>query len=69
MTRIKNRDQLVDIQILDNESIEDNISIMKEVWKVEYQLILPNIHFRNAYERSICTFKAHLLVILSGIYK
>ena len=40
---------------------------MKDVWKVYYQLVLPNIHQRNASKCAIHTFKAYLLAILSVI--
>ena len=42
---------------------------MKDVWKVEYQLVLPNIHRRNAAKCSIFKFKAHFLAILLDISK
>ena len=40
---------------------------MRDICKVYYQLVPSNLHFRNAAERNICTFKAHLLSILAGI--
>ena len=40
---------------------------MRNIWKVDYQLVPLNLHFRNAAERAICTFKAHFLSILAGI--
>ena len=67
MTRIRHCDQLIDLQILENKSSEDYKSIMKGVWKLDYQLLPPNIHRSNAAKRSIQTFKAHFLEILSSI--
>ena len=40
---------------------------MKDVWKVEYQIVPPNIHRHNAAKRYICTFKAYFLSILAGV--
>ena len=44
MTGLKNRDQLVDLQILDNEASTEYKKTMTDVWKVEYQLVPPNLH-------------------------
>ena len=38
-----------------------------EDWGASYQLIPPNVRIRNVAERAIRTFKAHFLVILSGV--
>ena len=40
---------------------------MRDIWEVYYQLVPPNLHRQNAAKRSICTFKAHFLPILTGI--
>ena len=40
---------------------------MKDIWKVDYQLVPPNLHRHNADERTIRTFKANFLAILAGI--
>jgi hypothetical protein len=40
---------------------------MTEDWNVEYQLVPPDMHRRNAAERAIRTFKAHFLAILAGV--
>ena len=40
---------------------------MKEVCKVEYQLVTPNIRRHNGSKPTIFTFKAHILAILAGI--
>ena len=34
---------------------------------MDFQLLPPDIHRRNAVERAIHTFKAHLLAVLSGV--
>ena len=67
MTRLKQLNQLLDLQILYNESSIEYKTTMQEVWKVDYQLVLPNIHCRNAEKRVIHKFKAHFLSILAGI--
>ena len=40
---------------------------MQDIWKMEYQLVLPKLHHRNAFECSICTLKTYLSSILAGI--
>ena len=60
---------LVDLQILDNEASAEYKRIIMSDWGVEYQLVTPHIHHRNASERAIRTFKAHFLSILAGIAK
>ena len=67
MTRLKIRNNLSDLQILDNEASLDNRETMRNIWKVDYQLVPLNLHFRNAAEHAICTFKAHFLSTLTGI--
>ena len=67
MTRLKIRNNLSDLQILDNEASLDNRETMRNIWKVDYQLVSLNLHFRNAAEHAICTFKAHFLSTLAGI--
>ena len=67
MTRPKQRSQLVDLQILDNEASAEYKTTMQDIWKVDYEIFLPNLHRRNAAKRDICTFKSHFLSILAGI--
>jgi hypothetical protein len=48
------------LHILDNEAS----SILKKSLlkhKIQYQLVPPHIHCRNAAERAIQTFKAHFI--------
>ena len=37
-------------------------------WGATYQLVPPNIHQKNISERAICTFNAHFLSVLAGVY-
>ena len=67
MQRLKDRNMLVDLQILDNEAIIEYKRIIKSEWGVGYQLVPPHIHRRNEAERAIRTFKAHFLSTLAGI--
>ena len=67
MTRLKNLDQLVNPQILDNESNAEYNNTIRDFWKLEYQLFLTNLHCCNAAKCAIYTFKAHFLSILSVI--
>mmetsp|Transcript_27437 Transcript_27437/g.38787 ORF Transcript_27437/g.38787 Transcript_27437/m.38787 type:complete len:139 (-) Transcript_27437:325-741(-) len=48
------------LQRLDNECSEALKTYMKEE-KVDYQLVPPHIHRRNAAERAIRTFKNHFI--------
>ena len=67
MQRLKNRGLTTDLQILDNEAIQNHKATIKDKWGVDFQLVPPNIHRRNAAERSIHTFKAYFLSVLSGV--
>lgn len=67
MQRLKDRNMLVDLQILDNEASKEYKRTIKEDWGVQFQLVPPHNHRRNAAERAIRTFKAHLLAILAGV--
>ena len=67
MTRLKQHNHLAELQILYNESSADYKATMRNIWKVNNQLLPPNIHRCNAAKRAICTFKAHFLSILAGI--
>ena len=42
---------------------------MKDVCKVDNQLVLPNMYFQNAAKCVMCMFKSHFLAKFSGIAK
>ena len=67
MQQLKDRNLLVDLQILDNECNKEYKATMKEKWGVTYQLVLPDIHRRNAAESAIRMVNAHFLAILAGV--
>ena len=67
MQRLKDRKLIVDLQILDNEASKAYKQTITSDWGIEFQLVLPHVHHRNAAERAICTFKAHFLSILAGV--
>ena len=67
MQRLKDKNLLVDLQIIDNECRKDYKATMKEKWGVDYQLVLPDIHRRNAAKIPIITFEAHFLATLAGV--
>ena len=67
MQRLKDSNLLVDLQILDNECSKEYERRMKDKWGVDFQLVPPDMHRRNAAERAIRTFKAHFLAILAGV--
>ena len=67
MQRLKDKNLLVDLQILDNECSKEYKATMKQKWGVTYQLVSPDLHRRNAAERAIITAKAHFLSIIAGV--
>ena len=67
MTRLKMRGQTVNLQILDNEASQAYKQTFQDTWGCTFQVLPPHVHRRIISERSICTFKAHFLAILSGI--
>ena len=67
MQRLKDRNMLVNLQILDNEASKEYKKIIKDQWKIKYKLVPSHIHHQNAAERAIWTFKAHFIYILAGV--
>ena len=67
MQRLTDNKLLVDLQILDNKASAEYKQAIKTKWNANYQLLHPNTHRRNASERAIRTFKAHLISILSSV--
>ena len=64
---LKDRNMLVNLQILDNEDSKEYKTIIKDKWNIKYQLVPSHIHHQNAAERAIRKLKAHFLSILSGV--
>ena len=67
MERLKSRGHHIELQVLYNEAIAAYLRQIIDKWKADFQLVPPNIHCRNTAERSIHTFKAHFLAIISGV--
>ena len=67
MQRLQDRSLKTDLQILDSETSQDYKATIKDKWGVDFQLVSPDIHIRNAAELEIHTLKAHFLAILSGV--
>ena len=67
MKRLRKNGMSVNLQILNNEASSKFKHLITEDLGIKYQLVPPDIHRRNASERSIRTFKAHFLSILAGI--
>ena len=67
MQRLKDRNMLVNLQILDNEASKEYKKIIKDKWNIKYQLVPSHIHRQNAAERAIRKFKAHFLSILAVV--
>ena len=67
MQRLEQKDLLVHLHILDNECSKEFQATIQNKWKVQFQLVPPDMHRRNAAERAIRTFKAHFIVILAGV--
>ena len=58
MQRLKEKDLLVDLHILDNECSKEYQATIRNRWKVQFQLVPPAMHRQNAAEREIRNFKA-----------
>ena len=67
MQRLKDRNMLVHLQILDNEDSKEYRTIIKDKWNIKYQLVPSHIHRQNSAKRAIRTFKVHFLSILAGV--
>ena len=67
MQRLKDRGLIIDLQMLDNEAICYYKDTIKDKWGVDFQLVPPDIHRRDAKERAIHTIKAHFTAILYGV--
>ena len=67
MQRLKQKDLLFDLHILDNECSKEYQATIQNRWKVQFDLVPPDMHMRNAAEKSIITFKAHFIAILAGV--
>ena len=65
--RLKDRNMLVNLQILNNEASKEYTTIIKDKWNINYQLVPSHIHCQNAAKRAIQSFKAHFISILAGI--
>ena len=53
MQRLKDRNMLVHLQILDNDASKEYKTIIKDKWNIKYQLAPSHIHRQNAAERAI----------------
>jgi hypothetical protein len=53
------------LQKLDNEASKELLKFMTSE-AIDYQLVSPNMHMRNAAERAIRTFKNHFIATLCG---
>ena len=67
MKRLKGKDLLIDLPILDNECSKEYQANIQNRWKFQFQPLPPDMHRQNAAERAIQTFKAHLLAVLTGV--
>ena len=67
MDHLKNAGHKVNLQILDNEASKAYKLNIQDKGNSNFQLVPPNVHRRNASERSIRKFKAHFIAILAGI--
>ena len=67
MQRLKDRNMLVNLQILDNRASKEYKMIIKEKCIINYQLVPSHIHLQNAAKRAILTLKAHFISILSRV--
>ena len=56
MQRLKEKDLLVDLQILENECSKEYQATIRNRWKFQFQLVPPDMRRENAAERAIRTF-------------
>ena len=66
MQRLNNRGLITDLQILYNEASKNYKDTSKDKWGMDFQLVPPDIHRRNASERAIRTFKGAFVSSLVG---
>ena len=57
MQRLNNRGLTKDLKILDNGASQNYKDTIKDKWRMDFQLVPPNIHRRNVAERKIRTFE------------
>jgi hypothetical protein len=62
--RLMRGDNQPKMHILDNEASADLKKGLKK-YGLDYQLVPPHVHRRNAAECAMCTFKSHLLAVLA----
>ncbi len=69
MERLAARGLSVDLNIRDNEASAgaDFKQVITESWKTKFQLVPPDLHWRNKAERMIRHFKNHFLSLLAGV--
>ena len=67
MQRLKQKDILVDLHILDNECSKEYQATIRNRWKVQFQIVPADMYRRNASERAIRTFKEYFLAILAVV--
>ena len=67
MRRLSDRGHQVDVQILDNKFSADFKRTIVKDWGTTYQLVPHNVHQINIAERAICTFKAKILLVITGV--
>ena len=67
MQRLKEKDLLVELHILDNECSKEYQATIRKRWGFQFQLVPPDMHRRNAEEQSIRTFKSNFVAILAGV--
>ena len=53
MQRLKEKDLLVDLHILNNECSKEYQATIRNRWKVQFQLIPPDMHRQNSAEQEI----------------
>jgi hypothetical protein len=53
---------------MDNEASAALKTLLTKEYIMDYQLVLPHIHCRNAAERAICTFKNHFIAGLCSTH-
>ena len=67
LDRLKTQGIYPKMQFLDNEAPDELKQFIRDVKKIDVQLITPHNHRANIAERAIQTFKNHFCAILAGV--
>ena len=67
MSRLQKKGHTVNLQILGNECSTAYKIQIEEKWKSTFQIVPPDMNCRNTADKTIQTFKAHFLSLLTRV--